>query len=399
MRILVLMNRFPWPLKDGGTLAYYQLLKGLKLAGMEVHAAVLNTSKHWVDFNQLPEDVQQLANFHLVEIDNRVKPLDALVNLAFSNKSYHVTRFDNPDFRNMLGELLAQFTFEIVLFESVIMGVYLNTVRENTQAKCVLRSHNVEFEIWESLAGIEKNPIKKFYLNSLAKRLRKFETSCMQGFDGMVCFTPQDQKRFRELGFNKPLEVIPVGADISRLQPDERAIQPMTLLHLGSLDWMPNQEAVNWFIQEAWPSLHRQYPQLIFKVAGRNMPDYFKAYQGNGIEILGEVEDAIQLMKESAIMVVPLFSGSGIRVKVIEGLAMGKCMVVSEMGCSGIYAKSGKELHIANTAREFIQTIGNLVNNPELIAETGRNARQLIEQFYEQEKVTADLLAFFNTRI
>lgn len=395
MRVLVLLNRFPWPLKDGGTLAYYNALKGLKDAGVEVHAAVLNTSKHWVDFENLPKEVQELAHFHLVKIDNRIKPIAALSNLIFSRKSYHVTRFESLEYRSLLKQILQNIKPEVVLFESVIMGVYLDTVRANSQSKCILRAHNVEFEIWESLAAIESNPIKKFYLGVLSKRLKNFEIKCIQGFDGMVCFTPEDQKRFKELGYLRPIKVIPVGTDISRLTPDEEAMKPLTILHLGSLDWMPNQEAVRWFIREVWPSLHQDNPEIVFRVAGRNMPESFYELAGNGIEILGEVEDAIQLMKEHSIMVVPLFSGSGIRVKVLEGLAMGKCMVVSTMGSSGINAQDGRDLHHANDAESFIRIIRRLMNNPALIRETGKNARKLIEQYYEQQKVTADLVAFF----
>ena len=171
MRILQLINRFPWPLKDGGALGYYNFLKGYHDAGCELTCAILNTSKHFVDFEKLPNEVKELADFRLSYIDNKIKPIEALRNLLFSKESYHVVRFISKEFEQLFVNLCKEKQFDVVVFESIFMAPYLNIIRENTKATCVLRAHNVEYEIWQSLAEIENNPIKKFYLNILSNRL------------------------------------------------------------------------------------------------------------------------------------------------------------------------------------------------------------------------------------
>ncbi|MFY8019819.1 MAG: glycosyltransferase family 4 protein [Bacteroidia bacterium] len=395
MRILQLINRFPWPLKDGGALGYYNFLKGYHDAGCELTAAILNTSKHHIEFDALPTEVKNLADYHLVDIDNRIKPIDALKNLLFTSDSYHVVRFISSDFNELLVELLKEKEFDVVVFESIFMAPYLSTVRKYSKAKCVLRAHNVEFEIWQSLAEIESNPIKKWYLQILSKRLKSYELAQLNSFDGLSCVTEKDALAFQSFGYSKTWHVAPTGMDISRLQPNYAHLEQASILHLGSMDWMPNQEALKWFIKEVWPTLKSNYPQLKFYAAGRNMPDEFHQFAGNGIEILGEVENAIELMNSKSIMVVPLFSGSGIRVKILEGLALGKCMVSTQLGYTGIEVTPGKNIFRAETASEFIEQISNILENPELIKESGFAARKLVESKYESSKVITDLLSYY----
>jgi len=399
MKILQLINRFPWPLKDGGALGYYNFTKAYHEAGIDLYVMCFNTSKHQVDFEQIPESVKQLAKYTLVPLDNRVKFLDALKNLIFTNDSYHVARFISKDFETQLTQLLEENNFDVVVFESVFMAPYLKTVRAKSKALCVLRAHNVEYEIWDGLALKESNPIKKIYLKILAKRLKAFEMACMNEFDALSFVTETDALHFKKFGLQKPYHIAPTGIDISRLKPNYSIQIPNTLLHIGSMDWMPNQEAVRWFIENVWPSLSIKFPQLIFKVAGRNMPADFFNYQGNGIEILGEVEDAVECMNQATIMLVPLFSGSGIRVKILEGMALGKCIVSTSLGFIGIAAQNGIQIHVADDKSTFIAKLSNLLAHPLLISETGKNARTLIEKEYESSLVMQQLLNFYNQQI
>lgn len=395
MKILQLMNRFPWPLKDGGALGYYNFIKGYHDAGCQVTVLTFNTTKHFVEFDSLPEQVKQLATFHLVPLDNKINPFAALGNLLFSRESYHVSRFISQDFHKALQNLLNQEHFDVVVFESVFMAPYLKTVQLNSKAITVLRAHNVEYEIWQRLSVQTTNPLKKFYLNVLAKRLQHFEMGCMNQFDALTFVTQTDALHFKQFGLNKPAYIAPTGIDIVRLKPDTNQIIPNTILHIGSMDWMPNQEAVQWFIQEVWPGLSAKHPQLVFKIAGRNMPGHFYTFNGNGIAVLGEVEDAIALMQSAAIMVVPLFSGSGIRIKILEGMALGKCIVSTQLGYCGIDATDGKDIHLASSANDFIRVISNLLDNPLLITNTSIAARRLIEEHYESKSIIQKLLHFY----
>src|SRR6478752_3255321 len=172
MRILQLINRVPWPLKDGGSIMYYQYIKGYAEAGCDVSVAALNTTKHYVE--TIPDELTSIANFHTVKVDNRVKPIPALLNL-FSNKSYNVQRFISHDFEKLLTDLLTRHTYDVIVCEIIFMAEYIDVLRKHSNALVVLRQHNVEYRIWETLAQGATNPIKKWYLNLLAKRLEKYE--------------------------------------------------------------------------------------------------------------------------------------------------------------------------------------------------------------------------------
>ncbi|MCG9881235.1 MAG: glycosyl transferase family 1, partial [Bacteroidia bacterium] len=196
MKILQLFNRFPWPLKDGGAIANYNESKGYIQSGVELCMAALNTSKHFVSMEELPADLKDNAEIHLSYIDNRIKPKDAFLNL-FKDSSYHVDRFLSDDFENLLKEICSKNTFDVVVFESVFVAPYLPVIRAHSSAICVLRQHNIEYKIWENLADNCSNILKRTYLRLLASRLKKYELSVLNSFDGITVFTQTDLDMLR----------------------------------------------------------------------------------------------------------------------------------------------------------------------------------------------------------
>ncbi|MES2559610.1 MAG: glycosyltransferase family 4 protein [Bacteroidota bacterium] len=394
MRILQLINRVPWPLKDGGSIGYYNFIKGYHDAGCSVDVAALNTSKHYVNMQAIPPDLSAIADWHTVNIDNRVKVVDAFLNL-FSTKSYHVERFISTEFEGMLTQLLQAKQFDVVIFESLFTTPYINVVRNNSKALLVLRHHNVEHEIWESLALQTRNPVKKWYVSLLAKRLKKFEFKQLNVVDISTCVTQQDAETFRGMGCTIPIHVIPASVDNHLLEIPLQKIETPSLFHIGSMEWEPNVHAMRWFIDEVWKQLSVQFPSLQFHIAGRGMSDAFKQLTAPNLVIEGEVEDAVLFMRSKQIMVVPLFSGSGIRVKILEGMALGKAIVATSLGAQGIACEHNKNILIANTADEFCQCIGQLLNNPVLCETLGKEARKLVVEKYSNTKIAADVLTFY----
>ncbi len=393
MRILQLFNRFPWPLKDGGALVNFNMLQGYYNAGCSVTAAVLNTTKHHVDFNALPDTIKNLADFNLVNIDNRIKATDAFLNL-FSSKSYHVTRFISKDFSQLLVKLCQQNTFDVVVFESIFMAPYLHIIRKHSKAVCILRSHNVEFEIWQTQSKIAQNPLKKWYLNLLANRLKNFETDMLNKFDGIVTITQNDSQKFAQLGCQKPMHVAPAGIQTNRFMGFEPT-NYVSFFHLGSMDWMPNQEAVLWFVNEVWPVVYKKHPQVTFTIAGRNMPDAFLKLNKPGVQVVGEVPNALAFMQQHGVMIVPLFSGSGMRVKIIEGMAMAKCIIATPLGAQGIEAMPNKEIIIASEKSDFVNAITQLIANPQQISQIGGAAQRLVQHKYNMDLIIQQTLTFY----
>lgn len=395
LRVLLLMNRVPWPLRDGGTLAHYNLYRGLADAGCDVTLAALNTSKHFADVAQLPASFTRLGSLHTAYVDNRVKPLSAFLNL-FTSKSYHVERFISADFRQVLINVLKHQTVDLIIADGLFMAPYVDVIRQHSKAPLWLRQHNVEYRIWETLAGQTTNPVKKWYISLLARRLKKFEQQAINTFDAVVTLTTDDEAALRALGCNKPMLVAPVGMtftpSVSQIQP-----QAFTVFHLGAMDWLPNQQAMEWFVKEVWPLVIKAVPQAIFYMAGKSMPEGFKQFQSKSIKVVGEVDDAAVFMLGKQIMIVPLFAGSGIRVKILEGMSLGKAIVSTTLGVQGIQAANGTHLLVADDVNSFAKAIIQLLTNTTEAESMGKKAQQLAFEVYDNGKVTDKLLKFYNT--
>ena len=393
MRVLQLCYKPPYPPVDGGTLAMNSITQGLLSSGCEVRVLSMESDKHPADTGRMPEEYLQQTRFKSVYVDLSVRPLDAAVALL-CGKSYNVKRFESKDFECCLAEILQSEQFDVIHVESIFLTPYLPTIRKHSNAAVVLRAHNVEHRIWRQMADDERNPLKRWYLKKLALALRQYELGHLNDYDGVACISAADADTFRSLDCRKPLTDIPFGIDVEPV--DNVDPEPDTLFHIGSMDWRPNEEGVRWFIREVWPLMHSELPQLRLFLAGRKMPDDLMALQVDGIRVVGEVQDASYFMASKQLNVVPLLAGSGIRVKIIEAMALGKVVITTSVGASGIDCTDGVNLLIADTPRQFVDQVRRCIESPELCSEIGRNARGLILEKYGNEALTKRLLGFYN---
>ncbi len=398
MKILQLCNRVPYPPKDGGAIAMFNMTKALHQQGCEIKLLCLNTRKHFVDAGELPEKFKSLADFEAININTDVTPIDAFKNI-FTRKSYHISRFFSDAFADKLKEVLQRGNFDIIQLEGLHISVYMPVIKQYTKTPIVLRAHNVEHIIWERLAKNEKIGIKKWYLKMQAGRLKKYELGVLKELDAIVAITKEDAQIFKKEGFKKPLIVSPTGMDVESYpyEPEKQAWP--SLFHLGAYDWMPNQQAMKWFVEEVWPKIHAEYPLVKFYIAGRNMPDWMREWKIEGVEIVGEVENAISFINSKSMMVVPLQSGSGMRIKIIEGMALGKCIISTSIGAEGIDYEDGKNILIANTPIEFLSQIARCIGDRVMSLEIGRNARKLADKKYSNQRLGKELVEFYKEEL
>ncbi len=398
MNILQICSKPPFPPKDGGALAMNILTQGLLNAGHHVKVLTVNTSKHFVDLHTVDTAYKQKTNYEAVFIDTRIKPLKALLSL-FSPRSYNIERFFSVEFEQTLIRILKEETFDIVHLETLYVSPYVDTIRKYSSAKIVLRSQNVEFHIWERLATNTKNPLKKWYLKILAKRLRNYELSYLNKYDGIAAITATDLETFKNLGCQIPLIHIPFGTDLSLYTTNPEAAEFPSIFHIGAMDWRPNEEGIKWLVNEVWPMVHLQDPELKLHLAGRKMPDWLLNLNKTGVHIAGEVADAQQFILSKSIMLVPLFSGGGMRVKIIEGMALGKTIITTAVGAEGIDYTNEKDIIIANTKAEFVAAILKCTKNQDYSQTLGKNARLLMETKYDNKLITKKLSDFYSERI
>ncbi len=394
MKILQLCKKFPWPARDGESVAITHLSRALVAEGARVSLLSMNTKKHWFGGNQLPQALQHYHHIDAVPLDNRVKLWPAFKNLLFSSDSYHIQRFVSAAFAERLEALLKKEDFDVVLLETLYLMPYLPVLRRNSSAKILLRPHNIEHEIWERIALNTKNSLKRAYLNVLARRLKRYELEQLDKADMLLPISGRDMLRFRELGYAGPLMTLPIGLDLEAYEPDYSTFErPASISFIGSLDWLPNREGLAWFLREVWPVLHRRNPKFHLHVAGRHMPPTWKKRHIAGVHFHGEVEDARAFINAHSLMVVPLFSGSGMRVKILEGMALGKVVLTTALGLEGISAQSGQEVFVADTAKAFIQALEFCLNHPRQMLEIAHKARTFALQQFDNRAMARALLA------
>ncbi|KAF0236972.1 MAG: group 1 glycosyl [Prolixibacteraceae bacterium] len=395
MKILQVTNKVPYPVKDGGAIACMNLARGFSLLGHQVTILAMNTVKHHITFGEIPESVKELAEFKLVNVPARISPVSALLNLFFSKKPYNATRFISKTFAEELKKILQENKYDIIQLEGLYVCPYIPVIRRNSNAKIIYRAHNIEHEIWGRTA-IMAHGFEKWYLKNLSKRIRKFETQIINSYDLLVPITSRDGNILNKLGNTKPTHVSQTGIDSSVLIPNSKNLNHPTLFHIGSLEWSPNQEGLIWFFENCWDAIREKYPDLKFYVAGRNAPPWFqKMLNLPNVVFKGEVADAYEFMNSKSIMVVPLFSGSGMRIKIIEGMALGKPIVTTPVGTEGISTTSGENIIVIANTEGFVQSISDLIENREFFDKISKNAIEFIHENFDNLSSAGALIEFY----
>jgi polysaccharide biosynthesis protein PslH len=394
MKILQLCKKFPYPLKDGESIAVTYLSRALSELGCEVTLLAMNTSKHFVEIENLPKTFNHYKNIYTSFVDNRVKPLGAFLNL-FSEQSYHISRFITKGYNDQLINILQREKFDIIQLETLFLAPYIDTIRQYSDAKIVMRSHNIEHEIWERLTFHTKNPIKKWYLKHLTQKLKTFELAQLKKYDALLAITERDLDFCKNLGFNHPAKAIPIGLDIRDYHADNVSYKkPLKMSFIGSLDWQPNIEGLSWFLDNCWAKINAALPDIEFHIAGRNTPDYIKNVKLPNVFIHGEVPDAQDFINQYPMMLVPLLSGGGMRAKILEGMALGKVVLSTSVGIEGIQTQHGENALLANTPDEFLAVLQKYQNLEELL-EIGQRAQVFTAKNYDNYVIGKDVLHFY----
>lgn len=398
MKLLFLTNKPPYPPKDGGAIATLAMINAFARAGHETTVLAMNTRKHHVTPWDLSPDLTNQTILHLVEVSAPVTAKGAIFNFFFSKLPYNAERFIDKKYQNKLLALLEAHSYDVIQIEGLYLLPYVPFIRKVTNSVIVYRSHNIEHEIWERTASQAKG-IKKLYLKNLSQRLRKFEISLINHYDLLVPITLRDEKRLNELGNRKPALTIPAGIDF---QDKEPVVKPLRndLFFIGALDWTPNQEGLIWFFDNCWSEIKKKCPKISLSVAGRNAPDWFvKTLQKYQINYVGEVPNAYQFMKKHGVMIAPLLSGSGMRVKIVEGMSLKKPIVTTPVGCEGIDAENEKDIFIAVTPSEFINYIIALAKDISLQTSISNNCYKFVKENYSNEMLSNRLTDFYKTYI
>ncbi|MFM7618610.1 MAG: glycosyltransferase family 4 protein, partial [Bacteroidota bacterium] len=296
---------------------------------------------------------------------------------------YNLNRFFSVDMDIRLTRILQREKFDFIILESLFTTPYLSTLRRNSNAKIILRSHNIEHHIWNKLANGERNILKKIYLKYLSRKLQNAEISAWRSVDATACISETDTVVTQAFCKSKPVFLLPLAT-----QPKDPIHYELenSCYHIGSMDWLPNIEAMDWFIEDIWPKIHNALPQYHYHFAGRSMPNRFTNYNSLNIHCYGEVESSEDFMRSHGIMIVPLRSGSGIRVKILQAFAMGIPVIATELAVRGLSVQNQEHYIQANSSSEWIEALNQLSSLSER-KRIGTNAIQFISNEYNAKKI------------
>ncbi len=401
MKILILSNKIPYPPKDGGSIATLNLLKSLSNLGNKIVLLTMNTEKHYFELEKLPLFFTKNIKTISVYVKASINKKDALKNLFFSKLPYSAERFFNKNYKIGLIKILKKEKFDIIQLEGLPLALYISIIRKYSASKISMRSHNIEDEIWERSSKMEKNIFKKFYLKILSKRIRNLEFKSLKKYDFLLPITKRDEKVFSKFEHKCKILVTPTGINSKELKPDFTKIKYPSIFHLGALDWLPNQEGLIWFFDKVWKNLIKKNPNLKFYLAGRNAPDFIREKFKNikNLIFLGEIKVAKDFINSHAIMIVPLFSGSGMRIKIIEGMALGKTIITTSIGTEGINSTHKKNILIANSPKSFEKEIQKVLDDKLLFQEIGKNAIVFVKKNFDNENIAKKLMQFYKENL
>jgi glycosyltransferase involved in cell wall biosynthesis len=389
MRILLLTPRLPWPPLDGGRVAMARLAVSLSRSGAEVEILSLNPRKHRAEAAASP--LPTVA----VDVDT-ARILAPAYHAIATGTPFVVSRFVSVEFQEALRAALQRFQPDLVQFESPFLLPYLETVRRASRARTVLRSLNVEFRIWEELARNERSPLRRLALHRVARSLRIYEVQTLDRVDAIVPISEDDAADFRSLGARRPMQVVPCGVTLPELAPGEG--EPGTVGFIGSLDFRPNQGAVQWIVEELWPRVLEQVPEARLAIAGSAPPNWLvERARSHGVPIQANVADAQAFVRGLSVFIAPLFAGGGMRIKVLEAMALGKAVVATPRGAGGVEGTPERELLIADDAPSFAAAIVRLLRDDALARRMGEAARAMVAARYDSDALAAALLAFYRT--
>lgn len=393
MKIVYITNKPIYPLLDGGCVAMNQFVKCLLQAGYDVKHFAISTHKHPFIEEKYTPQLRAIIHPEAIHTDTRINPLSALAYL-FKKGSYNIDRFKSNRFRNILKNYLTSHKVDIVLFESIYSAGHYELVQRFSSAKIIIRSHNVEYLVWERLAHNEPFFLRKLYLKKLAKDLKKVETTILQDCNGIASISSQDQDIFKSLGIKTPITTIPVAIEQNEGVCD---YSNQTFYHLGAMNWLPNLESARLLVSTFFPEIRKQLPTAKLVLAGTFMPDEFQTDESKGIEVVGKIDHLQEFITNHGIMLLPLQSGSGVRIKLLEAMSFGAPIVTTEIGIEGIIGRNGHDFLIAKNDKEFIDLAIGLAKSQEERTYIGTNAKKTIEANYQTSVITKKIIEFFST--
>lgn len=382
MNILFALLDLPYPPDRGQRMRNWGLLRVLAEEGHAITAVCFAESS---DLNRIPPELLALCR-RVVPVaqapSNRGKwksMSDRITGLV-STLPYGAWRFRSPEYQGEVRRILSSETFDVIIWDELYN---LANFVKNPPAPVLLNTHDFVRELWQRFGSVERNPLKRAYAWIEYKKTSRWERAACAQVNAIIACSERDAGLYRDAYPSLPVTVVPNVVDTAGYEPGQTD-DGQTLLFVGGMDWLPNRDAVNFFVSAIWPKILSQLPSARFVVAGSQPDREFQNYLSAlpGVTCAGRVPDVRPFISQAAVCIVPLRIGSGTRMKILEAGAAGKAIISTKIGAEGLSFQDGSEICLADHPEQFAAAAVLLLKNPQRRALMGQSARNRVEQSY-----------------
>jgi polysaccharide biosynthesis protein PslH len=378
MNILFLSTKSPYPLISGHSLRTYHTLRD----AARRHDVIFVTFIQHPEHELKPEHIAHLQSFctavHTFRIpddQSRTRLALALGCNLLSELPFVASKYDAPDMRAKIREIIANEKIDLVHVDMLPLSVYMD---EFATLPKILVNHNVESVRLLRWAESETNVLKRVYLRLQWHRLYRFEKEMINRFDRCIAVSDLDRDVLGDMGITTPIAVVPNGTNTAFFKPMGRPPVENSVLWLGHMDVHTNRDAVLYFWREICPLIRQRKPDANIIFVGTAPPREIveAAASDKGVRVTGFVEDIRTYVDEARVVVVPIRIGSGTRLKILDAMAMGKAIISTSVGCEGLAVESGRNILIADTPESFAERVISVLEDKNLREALERNARE-----------------------
>lgn len=391
-------------------MSIFHQVKGLQNAGHTVTVVAPNTSRHYADYAAIHEFCDDVITH---DVDTAIRPTDAVGNLLFDKAPckiglpktpYTVSRFLHRSLVDKIHRRVnASVKYDVIHIDYLTSAWYALELKHALPTKTpplLYRAHNVESRIVAQLALNKNRSIaERLYRRLVARQTQIFEQEVARRSNLIAAVSQADADWFSRASPAVPTTVIPVGmeaVDVSKLIRKKRT-RP-SIGFLGSLEWGPNIEGVVWFVQNVVPLIIKALPDVEIRIAGRSpAPEIVALHNGINVFIDGPVKSSTDFLTSIDVAVSPILSGSGVRVKILEGLAHAMPMVTTRAGAEGLPVEEGENIIIADNAASFADACIRLINDTQYAEMLGKKGRDLVINKFSWHQSIRKLIAAYES--
>lgn len=367
MHVLWVKTELLHPIDKGGRIRTYNMLRALKRQHRVTYLTLDNGGAAPDAAESALEYCHELIRVPFDEA-RRLSPrfwLELVANLA-SPLPYAIAKYRSERLRSEIRDAVRDRGIDVVVCDFLAPS---QNVPSDLGCPIVLFQHNVEAAIWKRHAEVRENPLARTYFGEQWRRMERFEREECRRFDRVVAVSRADAEAIeRQYGVASVADV-PTGVDIEYFRPTGRSTpEKHNLVFTGSMDWLPNEDGIVWFVDEVLPRVHERIPEVTLTIVGRNPPARIQALASRDarLRVTGSVPDVRPYIEQAAAFVVPLRVGGGTRLKIFEALAMERPLVSTTIGAEGLPLEHGVHALIADGPGPFADAIVQVLSDPEI---------------------------------